>query len=559
LDPADNIHAPSNIEVKSFSFRRRSYQLNSRAPKLNFNPVLENFRGVTPAKLFLSWWRVFWRIQRLQGWQGARRVGPIVWMIIKSVHGFARYHAAEYQRAEVQRLAGGDLEEAVLSGAEYEEYRQLGKWLRNQLHDLGPTFIKIGQTLSTRADLLPLPAMLELSTLQEEVEPFDTEIARAIIERELGGRPEELYAKFDSKPIAAASLSQAYRAVLHDGRDVVVKVQRPNLASIIAVDVQVLAAVADEVMTYPALCRHTDWPGIVAEFARTIFEEIDYIREGRNADRFRHNFRNNTRICIPRIVWRLTGRRVLTIEYVPGVRVTDVQTMDAMGIDRQDITTAGANFYLRQLLEDGFFHADPHPGNLRIMPDGRVGFFDFGMVGRISPALKQSLMDAFLHVIKREYGGLVDDFVAMGFLPEDVDRDGLCRELTPIVDARFSEGLSRVRFRKIVFDFSEIVWRYPFRLPSEFTFIMRALLTLEGVALTIDPEFNFIDVALPFAQKLLLRNSGATIRQALLREVFSDGRFNPHAAINLFKAAARLSAGGDPYLLPVLATPPAES
>ncbi len=559
MEPADNVGGPGNIEVKRFHSAAGLITLNSRATRLNFNPVLEHFKGVTPGKLLWSWWKVFWRIQKLQGWQGAWRVFPIVWAIIWSVRGFARYHAAEYKRAEEQRLVGGDLEEAVLSGDEYEEYRQLGKWLRTQLHELGPTFIKIGQTLSTRADLLPLPAMLELSTLQEEVESFDNGIAYTIIERELGGSPAELYARFEAEPIAAASLSQAYRAVLHDGRDVVVKVQRPNLAAIIALDVQVLEAVAEEVMRYPALCRHTDWPGVVSEFARTIFEEIDYIREGRNADRFRHNFRNNTRICIPRIIWRLTGRRVLTIEYVPGVRVTDVKTMDAMGIDRQDITTAGANFYLRQLLEDGFFHADPHPGNLRIMPDGRVGFFDFGMVGRISPALKQSLMDAFIHVIKKEYRCLVDDFVTMGFLPEDVDRAALCRELTPIVEARFSEGLSRVRFRKLVFDFSEIVWRYPFRLPSEFTFIMRALLTLEGVALTIDPEFNFIDVALPFAQKLLLRNSGATIRQALLREVFSDGRFNAHAAINLFKAAARLSAGGDPYLLQALVVPQAES
>ncbi|HEY9869772.1 MAG TPA: AarF/ABC1/UbiB kinase family protein [Candidatus Obscuribacterales bacterium] len=526
--------------------------MKARVSNPHFNPIRETFRDITLWRLFCSWWRVFWRIRRLQGPGGAWRVFPIVWTIIVSVRGFARYHAAEYQRAEAEKRSGGDLEETVLTGAEYEEYRKLGRWLRNQLHKLGPTFIKIGQTLSTRADLLPLPAMLELATLQEEVEPFPTEIAFATIERELGAPPEKLYAAFDPTPIAAASLSQAYRAVLADGRDVVVKVQRPNLASLIARDVQVLEAVADEVMRYPSLCRHTDWPGVVAEFARTIFEEIDYIREGRNADTFRHNFRNNARICIPRIVWRLTGRRVLTIEYVPGVRVTNIETMEAMGIDRKEITTAGANFYLRQLLEDGFFHADPHPGNLRIMPDGRVGVFDFGMVGRISPSLKQHLVDALLHVIKKEYRLLVDDFVAMGFLPPTVDGDRLAAELTPIIEARFAEGLNRVRFRKIVFDFSDVVWRYPFRLPSEFTFIMRALLTLEGVALAIDPEFNFLDVALPFAQRLVLKNSGATIRQALLREVFSDGRFNAHAAINLFKAAARLSArSAEGHALPV--------
>jgi predicted unusual protein kinase regulating ubiquinone biosynthesis (AarF/ABC1/UbiB family) len=509
-----------------------------------FNPVRESFRDVTPVKLITSCWRAFWHIYALQGFSGAFRVIPIIWAIIVGVRGFARYHADEHERMEEQRKRGGDLEETILEGKEFEEYRRLGRWLRDRLYRLGPTFIKIGQTLSTRADLLPLPAMLELASLQEEVEPYPTDIARETIVRALGAPPEQLYAYFDPKPIAAASLSQAYRAVLHDGRDVVVKVQRPNLPITIARDVQILEAIADEVMRYPSLCRHTNWPGVVEEFARTTFEEIDYIREGRNADRFRHNFRNNTRIYIPRIVWRLTGRRVLTIEYVPGVRVTDVKTMEAMGIDRREVTRSGADFYLRQLLEDGFFHADPHPGNIRIMPDGRVGMFDFGMVGIVSPDLKRNLVNAFLHVVQRQYDLLVDDFIAMGFLPADVDRDSLTAELTPIVEARFAEGLNRVRFRKMLFDFSEVVWRFPFRLPTEFTYIMRALLTLEGVALTIDPEFNFIDSALPFAQRLMLKSSGQVFRQALLKEVFVAGRFNPGAAINLFKAATRLKSGG---------------
>ena len=404
----------------------------------------------------------------------------------------------------------------------------------------GRTFIKIGQTLSTRADLLPLPAMLELSVLQESVKPFSSALAQKIIERELGAGVDELYASFEPEPIAAASLCQAYIAHLKDGRKVVVKVQRPNLPAVIAADVQVLGAVADEVMLYPSLCRHTDWPGVVEEFAKTIFEEIDYIREGRNADKFRHNFRNFDRICIPRIVWRLTGRRVLTIEYVPGARVTDTEALKARGIEPSEITKIGANFYLRQLLEDGFFHADPHPGNMRVMDDGRIGIFDFGMVGRLSPELKQHLIAAFVHVIQQDFRSLIDDFVGMGFLSPEVDRDALHGDLSPIIEARFAEGMTKVRFRKMLFDFSDVCWRYPFRLPSEFTFVMRALLTLEGVALTINPDFNFIDAAMPFAQRLLVKNN-SVISNAILKEVFTDGRFNPHAAISLFKAAARLS------------------
>jgi predicted unusual protein kinase regulating ubiquinone biosynthesis (AarF/ABC1/UbiB family) len=515
-----------------------------------YNPIKETFRDVTFWKLLVSCLRVFWQIYKRQGWEGACRVIPIVWTIIRSVRGFARYHQVEYDRMVKEKESGvidmsppgaDDSEQEAMGAAEYEEYRQLGRWLRTQLTSLGPTFIKIGQTLSTRADLVPLPTMLELSLLQEEVEAAPYEVARAAITRDLGKAPEHLFAKFDPNPIAAASLSQAYKAVLYDGRDVVVKVQRPNLTQIITRDVETLGAVADEVMRYPSMCRHTDWPGIVQEFARTIFEEIDYIREGRNADAFRHNFRGSDRVFIPRIIWNKTGRRVLTIEYVPGVRITNLEELDRMNADRNEITGVGVNFYLKQLLEDGFFHADPHPGNLRIMPDGRIGVFDFGMVGRVAPHLKQAMANAFMHVVKREYRLIVDDFVEMGFLDPSADREELCRELTPILEARFNEGVTRVRFRKLLFDFSDVVYRYPFRLPSDFTYIMRALLTLEGVALTINPDFNFVDAAFPFAQKLIWKEGGASFRQAIIKEVFTEGRFNAQAAFNLMKTAYKFT------------------
>lgn len=510
----------------------------STATSRNFNPVRESFKDVSPYRLIESTIRVFVRIYKLQGLRAALRVFPIVWVIIKAVRGFAKYHMAEFERATKEQEIGRDVEEAVLTSEQYEEYRLLGAWLLKRLHALGPTFIKIGQTLSTRADLLPLPAMLELAKLQEEVGVFPTSVAREIIIRELGGTPESLYASFDPTPLAAASLSQAYAATLKDGRAVVVKVQRPDLAQILAADVQVLGAVADEVMNYPSLCRHTDWPSVNEEFARTTFEEIDYIREGRNADRFRHNFRNSPNIYIPRIVWRLTGRRVLTIEFVPGTRITDVEALEKQGFNRAELTKIGANFYLKQLLEDGFFHADPHPGNMRVMPDGRIGIFDFGMVGRLSQELKEHMVNSFVHVIQKDYLALVNDFVGMGFLDDDVDKEALAAELTPIINARFAEGMSKVRFRKVLFDFSDVCYRYPFRLPTEFTYVMRALLTLEGVALMVNPDFNFVDAAMPFAQRVAMKNN-AVISQVIMKEVFTDGKFNPTAAINLFKAAAR--------------------
>ncbi len=512
--------------------------MNETITKIGFNPVKEVFRDVSVWKLMLSAWRIFVEIYKLQGWQSLR-VFPVMIMIAKAVRGFSAFHQNEYEQLAQAKIAGSELAESELTTEETAHYRELGRWLCKRLHRFGPTFIKIGQTLSTRADLMPLPAMLELATLQEDVEPFPAEIAIRVIEAELGGKIDELYGSFNTTPIAAASLSQAFKAVLKDGREVVVKVQRPNLAALITSDVQILEAIAEEVMHYPSLCRHTDWPGVVREFSRTILEEIDYIQEGRNADRFRQNFRNFNMVYIPRIIWRLTGRQVLTIEYVAGSRITDIEALESQGLDREEITKIGTNFYLRQLLEDGFFHADPHPGNMRVMPDGRIGMFDFGMVGQVSAELKQGLVNAFLHVVKREYRPLVDDFIAMGFLNDNVDREALFKDLAPILDKRFAHGLNKLRFRQILFDFSDVCWRYPFKLPTEFTYIMRALLTLEGIALIINPKYNFLETTLPFAHRILLKNN-AQLGKTLIKEVFVEGRFNRQAAIDLFKAATRL-------------------
>ncbi|MBP7860606.1 AarF/ABC1/UbiB kinase family protein [bacterium] len=514
--------------------------MKEEASTLGFNPINEAFKDVSRTKLLASSWRIFQRIRALQGTKKAMRVFPIVWTVIKTVRGFSRYHAQEFERA-TEAGPGQDAEEAALSSGEYEEYRELGRWLAAKLHELGPTFIKIGQTLSTRADLLPLPAMLELARLQENVDAFPWEIAHTIIKNELGGEPTDLFAEFNQEPIAAASLAQAYLAKLKDGRDIVLKVQRPGLAQILADDVQIIGAVADEVMSYPSLCRHTNWPEIVEEFARTTFEEIDYIREGRNADTFRRDFRNFPKVFIPRIIWRFTGRKVLAIEYVKGFRVDDIEQLERGGFDREEITRTGTSFYLTQLLENGFFHADPHPGNMRVMEDGRIGIFDFGMVGKLSPELKAALVNSLLHVTQKDYRALVDDFVDMGLVSPEVDREALCADLTPIIDTRMGEGMSKVRFRKMLFDFSNVCYRYPFRLPSEFTYIMRALLTLEGVAVTVNPKFNFLNAVMPFAHKLLMQNQ-QVIRDVLFKEVFQEGKFNSKAAFKLFKTAANLTS-----------------
>jgi len=260
-------------------------------------------------------------------------------------------------------------------------------WLKENLIELGPTFIKIGQSLGTRADLLPLPFVKALGELQDSVPSFPNEIAFARIEKELEKKINQVYAEFDVEPIAAASLGQVYRARLFTGEEVAVKVQRPNLAGIIKGDIEILRKVAKFAERFPALNENADWAGMLREFDETIHEEMDYSSEGRNAERFSANFKDWTNVHVPKIYWNATTSKVITMEFIHGDKVVELDKLRARNVSPEKVNRLLIKTYLKQLLEDGFFHADPHPGNLLVMPDGRLAFFDFGMVGRITPKL----------------------------------------------------------------------------------------------------------------------------------------------------------------------------
>ncbi|MEJ7711435.1 MAG: AarF/UbiB family protein [Pyrinomonadaceae bacterium] len=280
----------------------------------------------------------------------------------------------------------------VFRGAEGSDQKETrlqrqALWLKTRLIDLGPTFIKIGQSLGTRGDLLPLPYVKELSTLQDQVPPFPTSEAYARIELELGRSLQDAYAEIDAAPMAAASLGQVYRARLHTGEEVAVKVQRPQLREMIEFDLTVLKRITRLLNRFPQTNANADWEGMLGEFKETIFEEMDYASEGRNADRFRANFRDWGAIHVPSIYWTHSTTRVLTMEFIRGTKVVEIETLRARRISPVKVNRLLVKAYLKQLLEDGFFHADPHPGNLLVMDDGRVAFFDFGMVGRITPQL----------------------------------------------------------------------------------------------------------------------------------------------------------------------------
>ncbi len=390
-------------------------------------------------------------------------------------------------------------------------------WLSRSLVGLGPTFIKIGQALGTRADLLPLAYVKELATLQDQVPAFSTAEAFARIEAELGRSLQECYAEIDAEPVASASLGQVYRARLATGQEVAVKVQRPDLEQIISFDVAILHRLVKLTNRFfPRANENADWEGMLHEFHATVFEEMDYVKEGRNADRFRYNFRTWNVIRVPKIYWSHTSRRVLTLEFVRGTKVTDVEQLRARRISAVKVNRLLVRTYLKQLLEDGFFHADPHPGNLLVLDSGHLAFFDFGMVGRISTKLQSQMIDAFFHVVARDVHGLGQDIINLNFLKPGVDPETVRPVVEKLFEVYLNLKLGEVKFKELTYDLAEVIYEYPFRLPANFTYIMRALMTLEGIGIVTDPEFSFFETAKPYAKEFMLRREGRKFGKLIL-------------------------------------------
>ena len=413
-------------------------------------------------------------------------------------------------------------------------------WLKDNLINLGPTFIKIGQSLGTRADLLPLPFVKALGELQDNVPSFPNSIAFARIEKELGRKINEVYAEFDIEPIAAASLGQVYRAKLFTGEEVAVKVQRPNLTAIIKGDIEILRKVARFAERFPSLNENADWAGMLREFDETVHEEMDYAAEGKNAERFHAHFKDWTNVHVPKIYWHATSEKVLTMEFIHGTKVTALDELRARNVSPEKVNRLLIRTYLKQLLEDGFFHADPHPGNLLVMPDGRLAFFDFGMVGRITPQLQSKMIDAFFHVIAKDPAGIAQDLIDLDFMKPGSNPD----IVRPVVEKMFQFHLNlklkEVNFKELTYDLADVMYDYPFRLPSNFTYIMRALMTLEGIGIITDPEFNFFETAKPYAKEFMFKREGKDLRKLLTDKLLGrdkDGKLDLDRTWKLAKMA----------------------
>ena len=409
----------------------------------------------------------------------------------------------------------------LVGNAENKEANQQKQavWLKEKLIELGPTFIKMGQSMGTRADLLPLPFVKELGTLVDQVPAFPNDVAFSIIEHELGRKINEVYAEFELEPVAAASLGQVYRARLHTGEEVAVKVQRPNLEAQIKGDIVILKKVANFAERFPQLNENADWSGMLREFDTTIHEEMDYAAEGKNAERFRDNFKNWSNVHVPTIYWNATTSKVLTMEFIHGTKVTDLEEQARRNISPAKVKRLLIKTYLKQLLEDGFFHADPHPGNLLVMMDGRIAFFDFGMVGRITPQLQAKMIDAFFHVVDKDPGGIAEDLIELDFLKPGTPPSVVKPVVEKMFEFHFNLKLKDVNFKELTYDLADVMYDYPFRLPSNFTYIMRALMTLEGIGIVTDPEFNFFETAKPYAKEFMLRREGKDFRKMFVTKL----------------------------------------
>jgi predicted unusual protein kinase regulating ubiquinone biosynthesis (AarF/ABC1/UbiB family) len=374
---------------------------------------------------------------------------------------------------------------------------------------LGPTFIKLGQMLAMRLDLLPVEYLQTLSRLQDAVPPFPTKQARTIIVQELGANPEVLFARFDTIPVAAASLAQVYRARLQTGQEVAVKVQRPGIPNRIEVDLAVLRYLASRLERLAILPCEMDWLGMLEEFRATMFIELDYVQEAQHAAIFRKHFASWRDVYVPCIYPELSTGRILVMEYITGYKVTKTTQLAAVGHDPRQVVTRLVRTYSKQLLEDGFFHADLQPGNLRVMADSRLAFFDFGMVGRLPRTLQASLLEAFGHLVTRNVHGLVDDMQRLGLLTLPPDA---APHLTPVIAAIVEHYVGRplgeVSVRGLLVELAPLLAGLPVRIPAHFTFTLRALITLEGLGLMVDPHFKLFEEARPCALQSTLMRKG---------------------------------------------------
>ncbi len=446
-----------------------------------------------------------------------KRYRQILGILIK--YGFG--HIVEQLNIDYYLELGKRIVTLGTASQELERLPQ-GERLRLALEELGPTFIKLGQLLSTRPDIIPREYLGELQKLQDRVPAVSTEQITAELQREFGYPVEEIFQRFDPIPLAAASISQVHRGTLKSGDEVVFKVRRPDVRKIIETDVDILMGLAYLVEKHLPGGEMYDPIGLVKEFRRTINRELDFSREGRTIERFATNFTADETVRIPAVFWEFTSSSVLTLEYLSGIKISHHDELKAANYDLKLLARRGADAFLKQVFEFGLFHADPHPGNIHVLPDNVICMFDFGMVGRLDEEVKLQLTELLLSVLRRDVDHIISQLLYSGELHDESNLKSLRRDLSEFIDDYYDLLLQDIKVGKLLLDFVDILTEYQIKFPSNLMLLGRALIAIEGLGRQLDPKFNMIEQLKPFAETIFReRYSPANITKEATRALQS--------------------------------------
>jgi predicted unusual protein kinase regulating ubiquinone biosynthesis (AarF/ABC1/UbiB family) len=431
------------------------------------------------------------------------------------LRSYRRFVVVAYQFLPLLLSYARDRNRFLLFGASRrvppETRRERAKSLLDSLITLGPTFIKLGQLLSTRPDILPPEYIDEFERLQDDVPPAEWAGVREVLEADIGP-VEETFESFDTEAISGASLGQVYTAE-HEGRRVAVKVRRPGIESLVAADLRVIGWSLPVLMWFVDSARSFSLETLAQEFETVINEEMDYERERRMLVEIGDNLADSPDVRVPEALPELSSERVLTMEYVEGTKISELDDLEALGVDRTDLAEALQRTYLQMIIEDGVFHADPHPGNLAVKDDGTIVFYDFGMSGRVDPFIQEKIVDFYMAVARQDTDAILDTLVEMGTLSPEADREVMSNIMElAIADAR-GEDLEQYRVQQILQQVEDTIYEFPLRLPRNFALIMRVATVVEGVCVTLDADFDFISVATEYLTEQGYREQG--VKQAV--------------------------------------------
>jgi ubiquinone biosynthesis protein len=425
-----------------------------------------------------------------------RRYRQIVTTLMR--HGFG-WLVAQFGLSPVVPFHRG-----FLGHARRDEPYSPPEHLRFAFEELGTTFIKLAQILSTRPELISPAYAEEFAKLQDAVPPVSVELIQQRIEEEFGRPVTDMFSEFDPEPVGSASIGQVHRARLHSGEGVVVKVQRPGVRETVAEDLAILRQIARMASQRTEWGRYYDLEGQVEEFAFTLENELDYTREGQNADRFRQNFEDEPKLYIPKVYWELTTKGVITLEEIQGVKINDLAGLERAGVDRQRLAKKAVEILFREVFEHGFFHADPHPGNFVVMDDEVIGLMDFGMVGYLDRPTKDAFLRVAYAMTRGDADRLVDAMIMLGIAGGHVRREALKRDFDHLIFRIRGRPLSELVAAEMVREVMTVAFRHHLRLPSNLSMLMKVISMSEGLGASLDPDFRLFEFAAPFMRRYWL-------------------------------------------------------